>query len=201
MSDTEEATVPQPTLADVLAGLADLYPTSSAMDWDAVGLVCGDPEQPVRKIMFVVDPTSAVVEEAIEWGADLLVAHHPLLLRPVSSVAATSAKGRIVHRLIRAGCALYVAHTNADIAMPGVSDALARVLGLDDLAPLNPQPLAALDKIVVFVPTEAANSVVDALAAVGAGELGDYSRCAWTSTGIGTFTPGDGRQPRGRAGG
>ncbi|WP_426561130.1 Nif3-like dinuclear metal center hexameric protein [Angustibacter sp. McL0619] len=195
MSDTEGAPVPQPTVADVLAGLDDLYPTASAQDWDAVGLVCGDPDGPVRKILFAVDPTAAVVDEALEWGADLLVVHHPLLLRPVSSVAATSAKGRIVHRLIRGGCALYVAHTNADIAMPGVSDALARVLGLDHLAPLSPQPLAELDKIVVFVPTQDAETLVDALAAAGAGELGDYSRCAWTSTGIGTFTPGAGASP------
>ncbi|GAA4344610.1 Nif3-like dinuclear metal center hexameric protein [Angustibacter luteus] len=195
MSDSDAQQVRPPTLAEVMAGLADLYPTGSAMDWDAVGLVCGDPDQPVRKILFAVDPTTAVVDEAIEWDADLLVAHHPLLLRAVSSVAATSAKGRIVHRLIRAGCALYVAHTNADIAMPGVSDALARVLGLDELQPLSPQPLEALDKIVVFVPTASADAVVDALAAAGAGELGDYSRCAWTSTGSGTFTPGEGAKP------
>jgi dinuclear metal center YbgI/SA1388 family protein len=195
VSDTSDAPADPVRLVQVLAALDGLYPRASAQDWDAVGLVCGDPERPVRKILFAVDPTTDVVDEALEWKADLLVAHHPLLLRPVSSVAATSAKGRVVHRLIRADCALYVAHTNADIAVPGVSDALARVLGLDDLAPLTPQPLAALDKIVVFVPTADADPLVDALASAGAGELGDYSRCAWTSTGIGTFTPGTGASP------
>jgi dinuclear metal center YbgI/SA1388 family protein len=182
-------------LQDVLDELETLYPRASAQDWDAVGLVCGDPEQPVRRILFAVDPTTAVVDEALEWDADVLVVHHPLLLRPVSSVAATSAKGRIVHRLIRGGCALFVAHTNADVAVPGVSDALARVLGLDDLEPLSPHPLAELDKLVVFVPTDHAETLLDALAAVGAGEIGDYSRCAWTSTGTGTFTPGPGSNP------
>jgi dinuclear metal center YbgI/SA1388 family protein len=179
----------------VLSALDGLYPQGSAQSWDAVGLVCGDPEQVTTKILFAVDPTSDVVDEALEWGADLLVVHHPLLLRPVSSVAATGAKGRVVHRLVRGGCALYVAHTNADVAVPGVSDALARVLGLDHLEPLVPLPVRPLDKLVVFVPEERAEQLVDALAAAGAGELGDYRRCAWTATGTGTFTPQPGASP------
>ncbi len=195
MTDPTHQPPEPPRLSAVLAALDGLYPPSSAQAWDAVGLVCGDPEQEVRKVLLAVDPTADVVEEAVEWGADLLVAHHPLLLRAVSSVAATSAKGRVVHRLVRAGCALYVAHTNADIAVPGVSDALARVLGLDHLEPLTPQPVVELDKIVVFVPTEHADTLVDALAAAGAGEIGDYRRCAWTSTGTGTFTPQPGADP------
>ena len=182
-------------LAAVLAALDRLYPPTSAEPWDAVGLVCGDPDQEVRRILFAVDPTAAVIDEALEWGADLLVAHHPLLLRPVSSVAATTAKGRAVHQLVRGGCALYVAHTNADVATPGVSDALARVLGLDDLEPLAPRAVAALDKIVVFVPEQQARQLVDALADAGAGEIGDYRRCAWTTTGTGTFTPQVGASP------
>jgi dinuclear metal center YbgI/SA1388 family protein len=85
-----------------------------------------------------VDPTLKAVDQAIEWGADLLVVHHPLLLRPVNSVAATDFKGAVVHRLIRAGCALYTAHTNADAARDGVADALARAIGLTRLEPLAP---------------------------------------------------------------
>ncbi len=195
VTTTNHALAEPPRLSAVLTALDALYPPSSAQDWDAVGLVCGDVDQVVRKILFVIDPTAAVVDEALEWGADLIVSHHPLLLRPVSAVPTSSPKGRIVHRLIRAGCALYVAHTNADIAVPGVSDALARVLGLDHLEPLSPLPVAELDKVVVFVPTASAATVVDALAAAGAGELGDYSRCAWTSAGTGTFTPGPGATP------
>ncbi|WP_432495102.1 Nif3-like dinuclear metal center hexameric protein [Kineococcus gypseus] len=115
-----------------------MHPARWAQPWDAVGLVCGDPARPVRRVLLAVDPVEAVVEEALASGADLLLVHHPLLLRPVSSVAATTAKGRLVHRLIEGGCALHVAHTNADAAAPGVSDALARVLDLDDLEPLEP---------------------------------------------------------------
>ncbi|MFC7876210.1 Nif3-like dinuclear metal center hexameric protein [Isoptericola sp. NPDC057391] len=125
-----------PTLRDVVAALEDLYPPSTAEGWDAVGLVVGDPAAPVRRILFAVDPVAAVVDEAIDWGADLLVTHHPLFLRPVHSVAATTFKGDVVHRLLRAGCGLYVAHTNADAAPRGVADALADLVGITDRRPL-----------------------------------------------------------------
>ncbi|MFE5291190.1 Nif3-like dinuclear metal center hexameric protein [Isoptericola sp. NPDC056618] len=125
-----------PRLHDVVAALEDLYPPSTAEGWDAVGLVVGDPAAPVRKILFAVDPVAAVVDEAIAWGADLLVTHHPLFLRPVHSVAATTFKGDVVHRLLRAGCGLYVAHTNADAAPRGVADALADLVGITDRSPL-----------------------------------------------------------------
>ena len=129
-----------PSLQQVTDALEVMHPLERAQSWDAVGLVCGDPAAPVRRVHFAVDPVEAVVEEAIAAGADLLVTHHPLLLRPVHSVAATTAKGRLVHRLVSAGCGLYVAHTNADAGGPGVSDALARVLDLDHLQPLDPLP-------------------------------------------------------------
>lgn len=129
------------SLADVTAAFERIYPPEWAASWDAVGLVCGDPEQGVSKVLFAVDPVDAVVDEALLWGADLIITHHPLLLRGVHGVAADTPKGRIVHRLIRAGTALYTAHTNADTAHPGVSDALARAVGLTgELRPLAPDP-------------------------------------------------------------
>jgi len=184
-----------PTLAAAIATLDRRYPRATAEAWDAVGLVAGDPAQPVRKVLFAVDPTAAVVEEAIDWGADLLITHHPLLLRGVHSVAATSFKGALVHRLIRAGVALHVAHTNADAAVGGVAEALADAVGLVDLVPLVPGPAEPLDKHVVFVPVPDAETVVDALAAAGAGRIGEYSRAAWTTTGTGTFTPSAAANP------
>ncbi|MDR2113797.1 MAG: Nif3-like dinuclear metal center hexameric protein [Bifidobacteriaceae bacterium] len=126
------------TVAGAVSLLDRLYPPALKEDWDQIGLVCGDPDAPVTRIALAVDPTLRAVDQAIEWGADLLVVHHPLLLRPVSSVAATSFKGAIVHRLIRAGVALYTAHTNADSATGGVADALAEGLNLTDLVPLVP---------------------------------------------------------------
>ena len=187
--------MPNPSLADVVTVIEGLYPPSLAADWDAVGLVCGDPSQPVRRILFAVDPVEVVVDEAVDKGVDLLVTHHPLFLRGTSSVAATTAKGRSVHRLIRAGIGLHVAHTNADHARPGVSDALASALGLIDTRPLEPLPALPLDKVVAFVPETDTEKLIDALSAAGAGELGDYSRCAWTTAGVGTFVPGAGAHP------
>lgn len=184
-----------PTLGQVVAVLEEMYDPAWAREWDRVGLVCGDPAAVTRRVMFAVDPTQSVVDEALAWRADLLVTHHPLLLRPVHGVPATNAKGRVVHSLIRGGCALYAAHTNADVALRGVSDALARVLGLTDLVPLAADPVDPIDKVVTFVPDEHVEAVVDALAGVGAGGIGRYARCAWTSTGVGTFVPGPDAEP------
>ncbi|MFG2820329.1 Nif3-like dinuclear metal center hexameric protein [Kitasatospora sp. NPDC048365] len=129
-----------PKLSDVIAALEEIYPPQWAESWDAVGLVCGDPDAEVARVLFAVDPVQAVVDEAAEWGADLVVTHHPLYLRGTTTVAATGFKGRVVHSLIRAGIALHVAHTNADHADPGVSDALAEAVGLRVTGPIVADP-------------------------------------------------------------
>jgi dinuclear metal center YbgI/SA1388 family protein len=129
-----------PKLSEVINALDEIYPPRWAESWDAVGLVCGDPDDEVRRVLLAVDPVQAVVEEAAAWGADLVVAHHPLYLRGTTSVAADTVKGRVVHTLIRAGIALHVAHTNADHADPGVSDALAEAIGLKVTGPLVADP-------------------------------------------------------------
>ena len=123
-------------VTDVVAALDERYPREHAEDWDRVGPVLGEFDTPVERILCVVDCVPETVDEAIAAGAQLIVAHHPLLLKPVSSIAPDTYKGRIIHRLIKAGVALYVAHTNADIASPGVSDALAARLGLVETRPL-----------------------------------------------------------------
>ena len=124
------------TLAQVVAALERRYPPSTAEEWDAVGLVCGDPAAEVRRVLWAVDPVEEVVDEAIAADVDLVITHHPLFLTGVHSVATTTAKGRIVHRLIHSGMALYCAHTNADVADPGVSDALAAALGVTATRPV-----------------------------------------------------------------
>ena len=135
------------TLRDLVTALEQLYPPESAQSWDRVGLVTGDLDQPVRRIHLAVDPTQAVIEEARAEGADLLVTHHPLLLRGVHSVATTHAKGAAVTALVVADLALYVAHTNADVASPGVSDALATAAGLDGTEPLALEEGRALGRV------------------------------------------------------
>jgi dinuclear metal center YbgI/SA1388 family protein len=125
-------------VGEVAAFLDRRYPPAWAESWDRVGLVLGEPAASVQTVLVVVDCVPETVEEAVALGAQLIVAHHPLLLRGVTSVAPTTYKGRIVHRLIRSGIALFTAHTNADVAAPGVSDALAARLGLASLRPLRP---------------------------------------------------------------
>ena len=184
-----------PSLADVVAVLDALYEPDTAEAWDAVGLVTGDHDQPVRRVLFAVDPVDEVIAAAAAWGADLLVTHHPLLLRGVHSTATDSPKGRSVTTLVRAGIALHVAHTNADVARPGVSDALAAALGVENTRPLRPIAHDSLDKVVVFVPHDAVDAIVDAMASAGAGRLGDYERAAFASDGVGTFRPLPGANP------
>jgi dinuclear metal center YbgI/SA1388 family protein len=126
------------TVGDVVRALDARYPPAWAEEWDRVGLVVGEPTAPVRRVLLAVDCVPETVDEAVRHRADMMVVHHPLLLRGVHSVATTSYKGAVVHRLIRSGIALFVAHTNADAASPGVGDALAARLGLCQVRPLVP---------------------------------------------------------------
>ncbi len=181
-------------LAEVIEVLDAAYPPRLAQSWDSVGLVCGDPDEPVDSVTVAVDATAAVVDEVPERG--LLLAHHPLLLRGVDTVAASTPKGALLHRLIRTGRSLFTAHTNADAAAPGVSDALAEALGATVEDVLDPAPGGTdLDKWVIFAPVESADAVRAAVFAAGAGQIGDYSCCSWGVTGTGQFLPQDGASP------
>jgi dinuclear metal center YbgI/SA1388 family protein len=184
-----------PLLSEVVGVLHRWYPPETADSQDAVGLVAGDPEARVGKILLAVDPTIEVAREAAEWGADLLVVHHPLFLRPVHGVARTTPKGRTLGVLTDAGCALLTAHTNADRAGGGVSEALAAALGLTDLAAILPAAPEVLDKLTVFVPSEAADTVRAALAEAGAGRIGDYDSASFSTSGQGRFRPLEGANP------
>lgn len=126
------------TVGQIVDWMNEQYPPTLAEDWDAVGLVVGRPESSVQRVLVTVDVTAAVVEHARSIKADVLIAHHPLMLSPVHAVAATTPTGTIVQELIESGCALFTAHTNADRAHDGVSDALAQRLELHDLSPLEP---------------------------------------------------------------
>ncbi len=166
------------TVGDVVEVLEAAYPPELAESWDAVGLVCGDPADRVSRILICVDPVEATIAEALATETELVIAHHPLLLRGVHGVPASTPKGGLVHRLVRAGAALYCAHTNADSADPGVSDALAEALGLTVIAPLVPNAdgrtgigrLAELPEPMPFADFVA--RVADALPATAAGVRG-----------------------------
>lgn len=131
-----EHPVVHPTLSQVIEAMEALWPLSLQAGWDASGVVAGRPDQVIERIHWAVDPVQAVADEAIAYGADLVITHHPLFLRPVTSMAATSFKGKLLHTLVENSCALITAHTNADAAVGGVSDVLAEILGLEELVPL-----------------------------------------------------------------
>lgn len=184
-----------PTLSDVVAVLDQLYDPSWADSWDAVGTVAGDPDQTVSRVLFAVDPVQAVVDEAVAAGVDLVVTHHPLWLKGVTSVAASSPKGRVVHSLISNRIALHTCHTNADCPPLGVSESMAFALGLTDVRPLEVDPADPIDQWVVYVPRADADDVAAAMHAAGAGAIGDYDSAQFQSEGIGSFRPLSGATP------
>lgn len=184
-----------PSLQDVVDLVHGWYPPHTAEGYDAVGLVHGDLAAPVARVMLAVDPTIEVAEEAAAWGADLLLVHHPLFLRAVHGFTTATPKGRTLTTLVRAGCALLTAHTNADMAEGGVSEALATALGLTDLAPVVGHGVDSLDKLTTYVPLEAADAVREALAGAGAGTIGDYDHASFSIRGEGRFRPLDGASP------
>lgn len=183
------------SVADVVAALEEAYPPALAEDWDQVGLICGDPDAEVRKVAFALDCTLEVARRAVETGAQMLVVHHPLLLRGVSSVAANTPKGKVIHALLSGGVALFAAHTNADSARPGVSDLLAELVGITPGRPIKPKRARHTDKWGVYIPPADADRVMDALFDAGAGAIGNYERCAFTWEGTGGFTPTEGADP------
>ena len=131
-------------LAEVLSTIDRLWPLEGAEPWDAPGLVTGDPDAAIERVLLAVAAVAATVDEAIELDADLLIAHHPLLLRGVTSIAEDRYKGALLARLIRADCALVAAHTNADVVERGTSAVMAARLGLVDVRPIVPGADAAL---------------------------------------------------------
>ena len=126
------------TLADLRRATEAMWPADTAESWDRVGLVTGRNDAPLRRVLLAVDAVEATVAEAVQWGADALVTHHPLLLRGIHTVAEDTGKGALLASLIRAECALIAAHTNADQPAGGVSDVIAQRLGLEGAVPISP---------------------------------------------------------------
>lgn len=178
------------TVGDWVALVDARYPERDAQSWDRTGLQVGDPAAGVHALLVTLDVTDAVLDEAATSGADLLLAHHPLLFRPLERLTPATASGRLALRAAREGRAVVAAHTNLDVALPGTTDPVVELLGLREVRPLEPLALRDVDvKLVVFTPPESTARVLAAAAAAGAGRIGEYDECSFRAAGTGTFRP------------
>jgi len=182
-------------IADVIACLSRLAPPEYADDGDPIGLQIGSPAGRVTKALVCVTVDAEAIAKARRARAQLIVAHHPLIYHPLRTMASESYPTEEVSKLLRAGVAVFVAHTNLDVAPGGVNDALAAALGLKQTQPLRLQVMRHLRKLVVFVPEDDLDPVRRAICDAGAGRLGDYSGCTFRVSGTGTFTPGQDARP------
>lgn len=180
---------------DIVAIMEKMALPGLAEDWDNSGWQVGDPGAPVQKVLVALDVTPEVVDEAEHSGAQLIISHHPVLLKGIKSLRGDVPPGNLLFRLIRSGIGVYAAHTSLDSAEGGVNDALARALGLEEVEVLHPTRYGQLLKLVVFVPAGHADAVREALGGAGAGWIGNYSDCTFNLRGTGTFRPGEGTNP------
>ena len=179
---------------DLVAAIGAAAPWGQAAEWDRVGLHIGDADAEVAGVLVALDATPAVVDEAAARGCSVLLTHHPLLFKPVARVTADDPVGALVLRMARAGVAHVAAHTNLDASAAGVSVALAEGIGLENVRILA--PLAdAMRLVVTYAPPDAADAVRAALAGAGAGRIGLYDACSFSSDGTGRFTPLAGATP------
>jgi dinuclear metal center YbgI/SA1388 family protein len=179
-----------PTVGDWLHALDDRYPPSWAEPWDNVGLQVGDRHAEAPSALVALDPTARVVEEAAGRGCRLLITHHPLVFRPLERLDLSDPVARVVAGALARGVAVVACHTNADVASPGVTDALAEALGLGVTGVLRPTEAGSRVKLVTFVPVEATGKVLDAVAGAGGGIIGEYTYSSFRVRGTGTFLPG-----------
>jgi dinuclear metal center YbgI/SA1388 family protein len=184
------------TVADVLTVLEEIAPAHLALERDPTGLLVGDPGATVTRLVAALDVTEHVVEQAKAVGAQMIIAHHPLIYHPLRTLRLDGGFPQpVVIACLRAGIAVACAHTCWDIAEGGVNDVLAGLLGLQNVRPLRITYREPLVKIVVFVPVAYRVAVLNAMASFGAGAIGDYDRCAFWTPGTGTFRAQPGADP------
>lgn len=166
-----------------------------ADDREKIGLQVGTLNKTVKTVMVALDVLEDVVDEAIVKNVDLIVAHHPLIFRPLKNITTETAHGRIIEKCLKHDITVYAAHTNLDIAPGGVSDLMTEALGIENTQVLVPTYEQLLKKLVVFTPKDHEQAVRRALGDAGAGYVGNYSHCTFTGDGRGTFMPQDGTDP------
>jgi dinuclear metal center YbgI/SA1388 family protein len=183
------------TLRDILNLLESRYPSAWAVSGDKIGLEVGHPDKQVEALMVALEVTPAIVAEAAQRGAHLLLTHHPLLYQPLKDLREDRPGGRLLADLLRADLAMVSCHTNLDIAPGGLNDYLAQELELTGVEVLTPTTRDPWFKLVVFVPAGYEDPVRQALGDAGLGVIGRYSHCTFSSPGQGTYRPLPGAHP------
>jgi dinuclear metal center YbgI/SA1388 family protein len=180
---------------EVIQLFEQFSPKGLAMEGDKIGLQIGRLNKKIERIMIALDVLENVIDEAIEKNVQLIIAHHPIIYRPLKNVLTDTVQGKMIEKLLAHDIAVYTAHTNLDVAKGGVNDLLAEALGLLDAEVLVPTFDTKLKKLVVFVPVSHAEVVRQALGNAGAGFIGNYSHCSFSANGTGRFLPGDNTNP------
>ncbi|HEX4124473.1 MAG TPA: Nif3-like dinuclear metal center hexameric protein, partial [Tepidisphaeraceae bacterium] len=185
------------TLRELVGAMEKIAPTAHAESWDNVGLIAGDIDQPMTRVMLTIDYTAAVSAEVAQKNCDAVIAYHPPIFKPVSRLTAP----HLVFDAIRRGIGIYSPHTALDVAEGGTNDCLAESIGLKNCAPIQAIGSTEQLKLATFVPAEHVEAVSSALFAAGAGRIGQYSSCSFRSPGTGTFFGQAGTNPAvGKAG-
>ncbi len=179
----------------IISCMEQYAPKHIAMPNDPIGLQVGTLNKKISHVLIALDVTDEVVQEAIDRGAELIIAHHAVMYRPIKHLRTDLPAGRLYERLIKHDIAVYIAHTNLDVAGGGVNDVLADAIGLKETSAIQDIHTEKLHKLAVYVPAEHHEQVLQAVFAAGAGAIGDYSHCSFNVQGIGTFLPGDGTTP------
>lgn len=180
---------------EIISLFEQFSPKALAMEGDKIGLQVGDLSRPVENVMIALDVLDEVVEEAIRLNVNLIIAHHPPIFRALDKITMDNPTGRLMHKLMKHEISVYAAHTNLDVAKGGVNDLLSEALGLQDSEVLIPTYEDTLKKLVVYVPEEHASSVKKAIGDAGAGAIGNYSHCTFSTDGVGEFKPREGANP------
>jgi dinuclear metal center YbgI/SA1388 family protein len=182
------------TVQDILCFIDSWAPSAIAWERDNVGLQVGNPGARVSGILVALDVTEDIIEEARRRKANLLITHHPLLFSPLKSVSSRTGTGRCIERLMRWKIHCLAAHTNLDFTRGGTSFALAETLGIQEAKFLR-RSFRLLHKVVTFVPAEYVDKVSQAMAAAGAGTIGEYRECSFRTEGLGTFKGSEASNP------
>ncbi|MEQ9297473.1 MAG: Nif3-like dinuclear metal center hexameric protein [Cyclobacteriaceae bacterium] len=177
-------------VGDVLSVLEQWAPLQYQESYDNAGLITGKRSWQLTAALITLDCTEEVVQEAIDKGANLIIAHHPIVFRGLKKLNGEGYVERTIIKAIKADVAIYAIHTNLDNVSTGVTPKIADLLGLTNQRVLAPKS-GTLSKLVTFVPTENTQEVLDALYKAGAGSIGNYDHCSFEVQGKGTFRPNE----------